>query len=330
MVNNVDLLSVKNLKTYIFMQKGIVKAVDGVSFNVKKGKTLGLVGESGSGKSMTAYSIMSLLPSKNIKIVGGSVYYRTSNSKAVNLINLNEKQMKRIRGEEIALVFQDSLSCLNPVYTIGDQIIENIICNLKVSKKQARDIALDFLVKVKMSEPTKRINQYPFELSGGMRQRAMIAIALSANPRVIIADEPMSALDVTIKAQILDLFKEIKCEKDMGIIHITHDMGVMAQTADDIAVMYLGDLMECTSVYNIFENAKHPYTIKLLESIIRLGSRGKSITPIQGSIPSFLNINPGCKFYSRCPKKIRQCEKQIPPLINIKDNNHYVKCWLYA
>jgi len=218
---------------------------------------------------------------------------------------------------------------MNPVYTIGFQITENILQNSEVSRKQARDLAIELLQQVGINAPEKRIRQYPHELSGGMRQRALIALALSARPSLLIADEPTTALDVTVQAQILRLIRDLQRDTEMGLILITHDMGVIAQTVDDVAVMYMGDIMEYGDVYTVFGNPKHPYTIKLIESIIPLGSRGKELQPIAGSIPDPLQLNPGCKFYSRCPWRQPESEQQPPPMIEIEPG-HFVKCALYA
>jgi len=324
------LLEVIDLETHITTSRGIIKAVDRVSLTISSGRTLGVVGETGSGKSMTAFSILKLFPSKAIRIVGGQVCYRYSNDKVVDIVNLSaeDSRLRKIRGREISLVFQDSLSSLNPVYSIGYQIVENIINNKQVSKKEAYGIALDLLIKVGLSAPEKRIRQYPHELSGGMRQRALIALALSTEPKILIADEPTTALDVTIQAQILELVKEIQQSYSMGMMLITHDMGVIAENSDDVAVMYLGSIVEYVDVFTLFSNPAHPYTCKLLDSIIRLGSKGKPIHPIYGSIPEPINLKPGCKFYDRCHRKMYMCENHDPPLVSLNDT-HSVKCWLF-
>ena len=323
------LLSVQNLKTYFHTRKGIVRAVDGVSFNLYGNHSVGLVGETGSGKSMTAFSIMRLLPTKTARIVEGSVYFQPKDSELLELTKLAAfgSEMRSFRGKEIALIFQDSLSALNPVYTIGFQISENILHNTDLSRKEARERAVALLAEVGINAPKKRVKQFPHELSGGMRQRALIALALSAQPRILIADEPTTALDVTVEAQILKLISDLQKSNKMGLILITHDMGVIAQTVDDVLVMYMGDMVEYGNVHTIFENPKHPYTIKLLESIIKLGSRGKQLKAIEGVIPDPLTLNPGCKFFSRCPWRKKSCEFEEPQLIET-DPAHYVKCIL--
>jgi oligopeptide/dipeptide ABC transporter ATP-binding protein len=330
-MTNTELLSVQNLKTYFHTRRGIVKAVDGVSFELRRKRSLGLVGETGSGKSMTALSIMGLLPSKTARIEAGSIYLHTKDSRRLDLTRLApfEKQMRALRGREMALIFQDSLSALNPVYTIGFQITENILNNKDVSRKEAWNRAVELLQEVGINAPEKRVRQFPHELSGGMRQRALIAIALSAEPSLLIADEPTTALDVTVEAQILRLIAGLQRDNDMGLILITHDLGVIAQTVDDVAVMYMGDIVEYSDVYTLFENPKHPYTIKLLESIIQLGSKGKDLKPIEGNIPDPLSLNPGCKFYSRCPWRQPQAEYEPLPMLEIEEN-HFVKCAYYS
>lgn len=325
------ILDVKDLETNIFTPRGVIKAVDRVSFRLFEGRTLGIVGETGSGKSMTAYSILKLLPAKTISVVGGTVTYFLKNGTEINISKMKSesKKMRELRGKELAMIFQDSLSSLNPVYTIGFQIIENIIYNKNITRKDARALALDLVKKVGISAPKKRIKQFPHELSGGMRQRALIALALSANPRVLIADEPTTALDVTIQAQILKLIKSVQENNEMGLMIITHDMGVIAENADDVAVMYLGSIVEYGNVYSLFAHPKHPYTVKLLESIIQLGSKNRILKPIEGTIPEPIDLNPGCKFYSRCQKKKDGCEFEEPPTVEA-EKGHWVKCWLFS
>jgi peptide/nickel transport system ATP-binding protein len=323
------LLSVRNLKTHIHTRKGTVKAVDGVSFDLDEKRSLGIVGETGSGKSMTAFSIMQLLPVKTAKIVSGSINYQTRSGEVIDIAQLKpfEARMRRLRGRDLALIFQSSLSTLNPVYTIGFQITENILTNTGLSRDQANKRAVELLEKVGINAPKRRIKQYPHELSGGMRQRALIALALSADPKILIADEPTTALDVTIEAQILKLISDLQQTEDMGMMLITHDMGVIAQTVDDVIVMYMGDMVEYADVNTLFEKPKHPYTVKLLQSIIEFGSRGKTLKPIEGSIPDPLSLNPGCKFYSRCPWREEGCEREEPALVEV-EKGHFIRCFL--
>ena len=323
-----ELLSVRDLKTHLQTRRGTVKAVDGVSFSVRSGRSLGIVGETGSGKSMTAYSIMRLLPARTARIVSGAIHYTTAAGDVVDIAGLEPfgARMRRLRGREIALIFQDSLSALNPVHTIGYQIAENLRNNTALTRVAAKDRAAELLAEVGMSAPQRRIKQFPHELSGGMRQRALIAIALAAQPRLLIADEPTTALDVTVEAQILELITGLQDRRGMGLILITHDMGVIAQTADEVAVMYMGDIVEYGDVSSIFDRPQHPYTVKLLESIIELGSRGRELQPIEGSIPDPTTLNPGCKFYSRCPLRRQKAEASEPPLIEVEPD-HFVKCF---
>ena len=325
-----ELLTVRDLKTHLHTRRGTVKAVDGVSFSVRSGRSLGIVGETGSGKSMTAYSIMRLLPARTARIVSGAIRYATADGEVVDIAGLEPfgARMRRLRGREIALIFQDSLSALNPVHTIGFQIAENLRNNTALTRSDVKDRATELLAEVGMSAPERRIKQFPHELSGGMRQRALIAIALAAQPRLLIADEPTTALDVTVEAQILELITGLQDRHGMGLILITHDMGVIAQTADEVAVMYMGDIIEYASVSSIFDRPQHPYTVKLLESIIELGSRGKELQPIEGSIPDPTTLNPGCKFYSRCPLRRQKAEASEPPLVEVEPD-HFVKCYRF-
>ena len=325
-----ELLSVRDLKTHLHTRRGTVKAVDGVSFSVRRGRSLGIVGETGSGKSMTAYSIMRLLPARTARIVSGAIDYTTAEGKEIDIATLEPfgADMRRLRGREIALIFQDSLSALNPVHTIGFQIAENLRNNTALTRTRVKDRATELLAEVGMSAPERRIKQFPHELSGGMRQRALIAVALAAQPRLLIADEPTTALDVTVEAQILESITGLQKQHGMGLILITHDMGVIAQTVDEVAVMYLGDIVEHGDVSTIFGRPQHPYTVKLLESIIELGSRGKELQPIEGSIPDPTTLNPGCKFYSRCPLRKEKAEGSEPPLIEVEPD-HFVKCYRF-
>lgn len=313
----------ENLKTYFYTEDGVVKAVDGVSFEVREGETLGIVGESGSGKSVTSLSIMRLLD-QNGKIVDGKIIF-----KGRNLLELSESEMRKIRGKEIAMIFQEPMVALNPVFTIGDQIMEAIILHQNLSEKEARKMAIDLLRKVGIPEPEKRVDEYPHQLSGGMRQRAMIAMALSCRPSLLIADEPTTALDVTIQAQILELMKELQREYGMAIILITHDMGVVAEMSDKVAVMYAGKVVEYGDVKTIFTEPKHPYTYALLESIPRIDVEQERLKSIPGNVPDPLNFPPGCKFHPRCEFFEKgKCDVEEPELEDL-DGNHKVRCFFW-
>jgi len=317
------LLIVRNLKTYFYTEDGVVKAVDGVDFEVYEGETLGIVGESGCGKSVTSLSIMRLLDEKG-RIVDGEVIFRGK-----NLLELPEDEMRRIRGNEIAMIFQEPMVALNPVYTIGDQIIEAITLHQNVDEHEARKMAIDLLRKVGIPEPEKRIDEYPHQLSGGMRQRAMIAMALSCRPSLLIADEPTTALDVTIQAQILELMKELQKEYGMAIILITHDMGVIAETADRVVVMYAGKVVEYADVRTLFNDPKHPYTYGLLTSIPRLDIEQEKLKSIPGVVPDPLNFPSGCRFHPRCEFFEKgKCDVSEPELVEV-EKGHKVRCYFW-
>jgi len=320
-INNKNpLLEVKDLKTYFFTEDGIVKAVDGVGFKVNQGETLGLVGESGCGKSVTAFSIMRLLDYPG-KTVGGEVIF-----KGENLLKKNEDEMRKIRGKEIAMIFQEPMTALNPVLSIGFQISEALMMHFEISKKEAMKKSVELLKKVGIPMPEERINEYPHQLSGGMRQRAMIAMAMSCDPALLIADEPTTALDVTIQAQILDLMRTLLREFNGSLIMITHDLGVIAEIADKIAVMYASKIVEYADKKTIFHNPLHPYTFGLLTSIPRLDVEMKRLNPIPGIVPNSLNFPSGCKFNPRCRFATEKCKKEEPPLIEIEEG-HLVRCW---
>jgi peptide/nickel transport system ATP-binding protein len=327
-----ELLSVRDLKTHLQTRRGTVKAVDGVSFSVRSGRSLGIVGETGSGKSMTAYSIMRLLPARTARIVSGAIRYTTAAGDVVDIAGLEPfgARMRRLRGREIALIFQDSLSALNPVHTIGFQIAENLRNNTALTRSDVKDRATELLAEVGMSAPQRRIKQFPHELSGGMRQRALIAIALAAQPRLLIADEPTTALDVTVEAQILELITGLQNRHGMGLILITHDMGVIAEMADQVVVMYLGRVVEEGPVETVFGESKHPYTQSLLRSIPSIHSTPKVQLPtITGTIPHPYNRPAGCPFHPRCPDVIPGvCDKHEPELHSVGDE-HLVSCFLY-
>lgn len=316
------LLEVRDLETHFYTEAGIVKAVNGVSFEIKKGKTLGIVGESGSGKSITAMSIMRLIESPPGKIVNGVINFKGS-----DLLKKSNKEMRNIRGNEIAMIFQDPMTSLNPVIKVGEQIAEAIELHQKLSKKDAWIKATEMLEKVGISEAKTRVNQYPHEFSGGMRQRVMIAMALSCNPELLIADEPTTALDVTIQAQILDLMGELKNQFNTSIIMITHDLGVVAEVCDEVLVMYAGKPVERADINTLFDNPKHPYTLGLFGSLPNVEEDVERLAPIDGMPPDLRNLPTGCSFAARCKDACEKCLKEVPVLKEI-EKNHYVACHL--
>lgn len=324
------ILEVKNLCTSFFTEDGEVRAVDDVSFEVEKGKTIGIVGESGCGKSVTSLSIMRLIPNPPGKVVGGEILYRGK-----NLLNLTMDEMRKIRGNEISMIFQEPMTSLNPVFTIGNQLCEAIQLHQKLDKSSARAKAIDMLKLVGMPSPDKRIDEYPHQLSGGMRQRVMIAMALSCNPNILIADEPTTALDVTIQAQILDLLRELQNRVGMGLILITHDLGVIAEVAHEVVVMYAGRVVEKGSVKEIFANPKHPYTRGLLNSIPTLSKdptgkiKKKRLETIPGIVPNLLHLPKGCRFQERCSFVTDECKGAEPALRTIASRDqsqHQIRC----
>lgn len=316
------ILEVKNLKTFFFLKEGILKAVDDVSFSLLKNSVFSLVGESGSGKTILSLSLIKLLPER-AKIIGGEVLY---NGK--NLIKMKEREMSKIRGRRIAMIFQEPMTALNPVFAIGEQIMETIKQHYRLSHREAFSEMLNLLNKVKFPEPEKRYKTYPHQLSGGMRQRALIAIALSAKPEILIADEPTTALDVTIEREIIDLLLNLKEEFDLSLIFISHDMSLVSRISDYTGVMYAGKLVEIGKTDNIINNPKHPYTIALLDSlpIFWKEKKGK-IKTIPGSVPNLLSLPSGCAFHPRCTKKEEICTFEEPPVKEV--NGQLVKCWLY-
>ena len=315
------MLEVKDLRTSFFTPAGEVKAVNGVSFNLDHGKVLGIVGESGSGKSVTAYSIMQILE-KTGKIVGGSIKFDGQ-----ELVGIGEKGMKNIRGNKISIIFQDPMTSLNPTYTIGHQLMEAIMLHTPRNKKQAHERAVEMLRLVNVNEPEKRMNQYPFEFSGGMRQRVMIAMALACEPDILIADEPTTALDVTIQAQILELMQQLQKELGMAIIMITHDLGVVAQMCDEVIVMYAGSICEQGSADEIFYNPKHEYTKGLMRSIPTVDSDGSRLQPITGTPIDLLNMPKGCPFAPRCDAAMKICMRERCQRMQINEM-HQAACWM--
>ena len=316
------LLEIKDEKLSFFTPAGEVKALNGVSFSMNEGEVLGIVGESGSGKSVTAYSIMGLTAYPG-KLIGGTIYFNGH-----QIEKMSEKEMRKIRGNEVSIIFQDSMTSLNPVYTIGNQITEVIRLHTGKSKKEAYDRAKELLELVGINEPTKRLKQYPHELSGGMRQRVMIAIALACEPKLLIADEPTTALDVTIQAQILELLQELRQKLGMSIIMITHDLGVVASMCERIAVMYAGHIVEYGTADEIFYEPKHEYTKGLINSIPKLSAQEiERLVPIEGQPVDLLNPPAGCPFAPRCANCMKICLREMPPKTELSDT-HYSHCWL--
>ncbi|MBE7553095.1 MAG: ABC transporter ATP-binding protein [Anaerolineales bacterium] len=325
------LLSVKNLKTYFFQDEGTVKAVDGATFDVYAGKTLGIVGESGCGKSVTAQSILRIVEEPG-RIIEGEIKLRRASGEELDLTRLHPdgREMRAIRGLEIGLVFQEPMTSFSPVHTVGNQIVEAVQLHFRVNKQQARERAIESLRQVGIPKPERRIDEYAFQLSGGLRQRAMIAMALSCNPRLLIADEPTTALDVTTQAQILDLLRQLQAQRGMAIMLITHNLGVIAEMADDVVVMYLGRVVEEGPVDDVFHAPKHPYTKALLRSIPSIESTSRVKLPtISGSIPHPYNRPKGCPFYPRCPEFMPGvCDRQEPSLLAVNERQK-VSCFLY-
>lgn len=318
------LLEVNDLRTHFFTREGTVRAVDGISFAVEKGKTLGIVGESGCGKSVTALSIMGLIPKPPAKIVTGSVLYEGR-----DLTTLSEHELEDVRGREIAMIFQDPMTSLNPTLTIGTQITETIRRHYDVPQKQADKKAIELLEEVRIPRASERLGDYPHRFSGGMRQRVMIAIALSCDPKLLIADEPTTALDVTVQAQILDLIDRLKEEFNAAVVIITHDLGVVAEHCDHIQVMYAGRIVESGDRRDIYYNAHHPYTWGLLSSIPRMDEEhvGERLNPIKGLPPSLIFVPQGCPFHPRCPHRFDKCDKEVPALLPA-DGHHASACHL--
>lgn len=315
------LLEVKNLQTVFKGEKGKTICIDDVNFNLKHGETLGIVGESGCGKSVTSLSIMQLL-GKNGEVSKGEVIFD-----GTNILKISEKEMNQIRGNEISMIFQDTMTSLNPVFTVGNQLIESIKLHLKLDKKNSRKYAIEMLKKVGLPRPEEIMNEYPFALSGGMRQRVMIAMAISCKPKLLIADEPTTALDVTIQAQILNLMKELRKEYGTSIILITHDIGVVAEMADKVLVMYAGQVIEEGDVFTIFDNPHHPYTKALMKSIPKIhGENSGRLESIKGAVPSNYQNIQGCRFSTRCPMATEECKRDKQEL-RFTGENHFTRCF---
>jgi len=316
------LLELRELRTWFRTDEGTAKAVDGVSYAIHDGETLGVVGESGSGKSVTALSVMRLVPSPPGWVEGGEILFRGE-----SLLSVPDEEFRRIRGNEIAMIFQEPMTALNPVYTVGDQIMEAVMLHRGIGAEEARTHAIDMLRKVGIPSPETRVDNYPHEMSGGMRQRVMIAMAMSCDPSLLIADEPTTALDVTIQAQILDLIRELQQEMGMSVLLITHDLGVVAETAHKVAVMYAGKVVEYASVETLFERPRHPYTIGLFRSLPDLAGPGERLVTIPGIVPSANAFPSGCRFRTRCPIATERCAQEVPPLAPLEEGGeHTVAC----
>jgi len=317
------LLQVRNLRTYFYTDEGVARAVDGVQFDIPPAKTVALVGESGCGKSVTALSILRLVPDPPGRIVAGQVMFDGR-----DLLTLSERQMRSVRGNDIAMIFQEPMTSLNPVYTIGDQIVEAITLHQDKRGAEARAHAIEMLRLTGIADPQQRVNEYPHQMSGGMRQRVMIAMALSCDPQLLIADEPTTALDVTIQAQILDLIGRLQRRRGMSVLLITHDLGVVAQLADDVVVMYAGKVVESAPVRGLFNDPLHPYTRGLFRALPQLGVKKERLETIPGQVPNPLNFPTGCRFCPRCTlgREDRVCQTREPPLIQVK-HGHKVACW---
>lgn len=319
-MSNQPILKVENLVTTFFTKGGAVRAVDGISYEIGRGETVGIVGESGCGKSVTSFSILSLLSHPG-RVTGGKILFE-----GTDLLKLNHDEMRKIRGRRIAMIFQEPMTALNPVLTVGYQIEEQILAHESLSKKDARERAIDLLKKVGIPSPELRVDDYPHQLSGGMRQRAMIAMALSCNPHLLIADEPTTALDVTIQAQILDLLQKLQDELKMSMQFITHDLGVISELSDRVVVMYAGTIVEEAPANVIFSKPQHPYTVGLLESIPDPAQPKSRLPTIPGAVPSLLHLPSGCRFQNRCSKATEQCRREVPQLKRI-DAGHAVACF---
>ena len=316
------LLEVQGLRTWFHTDEGVAKAVDGVTYTVKKGETLGVVGESGCGKSVTALSVMQLLPMPPGQFEGGKILFRGQ-----DLLTKSDDEMREIRGNEIAMIFQEPMSALNPVFTVGDQIMETVMLHRGLDKEAARAHAIEMLQKVGIPSPDQRVDEYPHQLSGGMRQRVMIAIAMSCDPALLIADEPTTALDVTIQAQILDLMRELQDSDGMSMLLITHDLAVVAETAHHVAVMYAGKVVEYAPVEELFSRPRHPYTIGLFRSLPDLARAGERLETIPGIVPSAYSFPSGCRFRTRCPIATERCASEEPLLLSLESGEeHTVAC----
>ena len=325
-----NVIDISSLKTFFYLEEGVFPAIDDISFKIKKNKTLGVVGESGCGKSVTALSIMRLIDHPG-RIVSGEIIFKTNNNEEIDLLQIDpmSKIMRSIRGNDISMIFQEPMTAMNPVFTIGDQIIEVIRLHKRSNYDEAKQKTIDILKDVGIPSPEIKINEYPHQQSGGIRQRAMIAMALSCNPLLLIADEPTTALDVTIQAQVLELMKNLQKNYNTSILFITHDLGVISEMCDDVIVMYMGKIVEQASVIDLFNNPKHPYTIGLMNSIPSIDSNNQTpLVTIKGNVPNPFEITKGCRFQSRCPNVMDICKKEEPKLTNVSES-HDTSCFLY-
>lgn len=321
-MNAKKILEVKDLKTHFFTRRGVVKAVDGVSFHLDEGETLGLVGESGCGKSVTCFSIIRLVEKPAGEIVGGEVLFEGK-----DLLHKTESEMDKFRGDQISMVLQDPMTSLNPLFTIGYQVAEPIEIHQNLDKKNVLEKVLEMLRNVRIPSPELRVNEYPHQMSGGMRQRIISAMALSCEPKILIADEPTTALDVTIQAQFLRLLKEIQQQSNLSMIIVTHDFGIVAKACDRVAVMYAGKIVETGTTMELFDHPTHPYTIALMNSLPKVGAKVKRLYSIEGQPPDLSMLPPGCAFAPRCPEAMDICLKEYPPQSTIRDG-HIMRCWL--
>ncbi len=332
MISAINTLEVRNLRTYFHLSEGTLKAVDGVDFTIGAHQTVGIIGESGSGKSVTAQSILQIVPTPGV-VESGEMLLRRGDGTVIDLSKLNprSREIRAIRGKEISMVFQEPMTSLSPVHTIGAQIMEAIQLHITRNKRDAKKLTLDMIYRVGISNPSQRFDEYPHQLSGGMRQRVMIAMALSCSPSLLIADEPTTALDVTVQAQILELMKELQDEFGMAIMYITHDLGVIAEIVDEVNVMYLGRVVERAATIELFKNPMHPYTQRLLRSIPRLGSKGRGrLDAIRGNVPVPMNPPLQCGFASRCDEFISgKCDAAVPALVELAPD-HFVRCYLHS
>jgi oligopeptide/dipeptide ABC transporter ATP-binding protein len=334
---NPILVEVQDLQTHFFLHEGTVRAVDGVSFNIYEGRSLGVIGESGCGKSVTAQSMMRIVPTPPGREVGGTIqmYIRHDGEASAEVVNVLQLQaggekMRSIRGQQIGMIFQEPMTSLSPLHTVGDQISENILIHEKgVTKQQSRERTIEMLGRVGIPRPQRLVDAYPHQLSGGMRQRAMIAMALICGPRLLIGDEPTTALDVTIEAQILDLIKSLQADFGMALMYISHDLAVVGEMSDEIMVMYLGQVMEHASTDDIFDNPLHPYTVALWRSIPTIDGTLERLVPISGTLPSPFAVLPGCRFFSRCDRRIPGVCDAAPPTLKEVAPGHLVRCFLY-